>query len=97
MTLMVNEMRELSKKDVKEIHATLVEANPQFNFKEGDKGCEEWGRLSHEKLEAYKRSLPYMCIHCKRSFKEVPKKKANECQSGYYHDIIRKDSIIERE
>ena len=42
----------------------------------------------------------YMCIHCKKDFKTVPKFKHNECMQGYQHYIVEKSKlkkiIIER-
>ena len=65
-------------------------------MKQGDKGCIYWTGLTMKQIQESEKSLPYVCINCKCCFEEIPKKKANECQSGYYHDIIKRKDIIER-
>jgi len=67
-----------------------------FKLQEGDEGCRMWTEATVKKIREYEKTLPYLCINCKRHFKDIPKKKPNECKSGYYHDIIRTKDLIER-
>lgn len=35
----------------------------------------------------------YICIHCKKEFKEIPFIKRNECPTAYKHDIVDKQML----
>lgn len=39
----------------------------------------------------------YLCIKCKREFKEIPPQEIHECPVGWYHRFVKKTDIIERD